>query len=116
MNLEMDNEPERNSTPDSCQGHSADEVLTPETRDILGTLALHAQTHSELGEALAETDSMLSSVVERHPEFVGPVAELRAKIAQLQDLHNSAGRRVMRHSHAYEEAIMAGAELNERLP
>lgn len=113
MNLDMVGEPERNDTPATHEGQAVDETLSPEIGEILGNLALNVQTHTDLGDALAEANGMLASVVKRHPEFDGPAAELRAKLAQLQDLHNEAGKEVMRYSHAYEDATMAGAKLNQ---
>ncbi len=113
MSRDTVGEPERNNTPNSCQGQGVDDALTPEIREVLGNLALNAETHVELGEALAEANRMLTALVERHPEFDGSAAELRAKLAQLQDLHSEAGKEVMRYSHAYEDATMAGAKLNK---
>lgn len=113
MSLDMVNEPARNDRSATREGLAVDEALTPEIREVLGNLALNAETHVEVGDALAEADSMLASVVKRHPEFDGPAAELRAKLAQLQNLHNEAGEEVMRYSHAYEDATMAGAKLNK---
>lgn len=106
MNLDMIGEPERNGRPNTNQGQAVDETLTPEIGEILGNLALNVQTHTELGDALAEANTMLASVVKRHLEFDGPAAELRAKLAQLQDLHSELAKEVMRYSHTYEDVAV----------
>lgn len=108
MSMDVVGEPNRNDRCNANRGRAVDATLTPETRETLGNLALNVQTHTELGDALAEADNMLTSVIKRHPEFDGPAAELRAKLAQLRDLHNEAGKEVMRYSHAYED-VMASA-------
>ncbi len=113
MSLDMVDEPERNDRSAARQGQTVDETLTPEIREVLGNLALNAEAHVEISEALAGTHRMLSAMVKRHPEFDGTAGELRAKLAQLQDLHNEAGKEVIRYSHVYEDATMAGATLNE---
>lgn len=112
MSIDVVGKPNRNDRCNANRGRAVDATLTPETRETLGNLEINVQTHTELGDALAEADNMLTSVVKRHPEFDGPAAELRAKLAQLRDLHDEAGKEVMRHSHAYEDATVAGAKLN----
>ena len=116
MSLDMVNEPERNKTSNSCQGQAAEEALTPEIRAVLGNLALNVQTHTEFGDALAEANRTLGSLLERHPELEGPSRELRAKVAQLQGLHSELAKEVMRYSHAFEDVMVSGPGLDPQKP
>ena len=93
----------------SQQGQDLDEILTPDLRELLGDLALNVANHADLSTTLEETDRTLAFLVERHPEFSGATSELRAKIAQLQNLHSGVSTEVMRYSHAYEDAVVAQA-------
>lgn len=107
----MNDKPNGNDGPSMNSHEASDDGLTLEIREVLGNLALNAETHVEVSEVLAETNRMLTAVVERHPEFDGSACELRAKLAKLQDLHQEAGREVMRYSHAHEDATVAHAKL-----
>jgi len=107
---------ERNGTErlDLRERDAEDEILTPAMRQLLGNLALNVQTHTELADAFKEIGRTMDLLVERHPEFAGPAAELRAKMAQLQDLHGWMGIKVMRYSNDYEDSVTAKSSVAER--
>lgn len=108
----MAGEPERSNRPMVDRGQDLDEILTPETRETLSDLALLSEKHAELSAALVEADRTMSLLVERHPEFNGPSSELRVKMTQLHDLQSDLAKRVMRFSHAYEDAVVAAGKPN----
>lgn len=114
MSLDIAGKPERDDTSATGEDRAEDEALTREVREVLGNLALNAETHIELGEAFAGANRTLTVLVERHPEFEGPSSELRAKMTQLENRLARLGGDVMRYSLAYEDATMAGAKLNRK--
>jgi hypothetical protein len=104
-------EPKKSDGAIAGQGPDLDEILTPDLREVLGNLALNTENHADLSTALEETGRTLAFLVKRHPEFNGAGGELRAKIAQLQDLHSGVSKEVMRYSHAYEDAVVTAGKL-----
>jgi len=94
-----------NITPKQAEAHEG--VLTSGMVDRLVDLALMSETHTRLSRALGESCEMLTSLVERHPEFRGASGQLLAKLDELQRLQATLGTEVMKYSHHCEDAMVA---------
>ncbi|MFQ5591886.1 MAG: hypothetical protein ACE5HE_12040 [Phycisphaerae bacterium] len=99
--------PEQPSRSLGDQDPLLDEILTPDIREALASLALMSENHLDIADAVAEHTPMLACLLNRHPQFAGSCRGMLIRLAQLYALHGELADLVMRHSRLFEDAIVA---------